>query len=96
MGHKLIKIGSKSEYAGQVIDNESNSIDSLEPFPALTRASTPSRLPIMSKQRARVKSVISGDTLVLTAVDNPSQERILSLAYTNAARLRRDGDEVSL
>jgi staphylococcal nuclease domain-containing protein 1 len=44
---------------------------------------------------ARVKSVLSGDTLVLTHVTNPTQERILSLAYVSAPRLRREDDEVS-
>lgn len=44
--------------------------------------------------QARVKSVPSGDTLLLTAVDNPSQERTLSLAFVSAPRLRREGDEV--
>lgn len=43
---------------------------------------------------ARVKSVLSGDTVVLSHVSNNSQERILSLAYVSAPRLRRDGDEV--
>ncbi|CAG8286109.1 unnamed protein product [Penicillium salamii] len=42
---------------------------------------------------ARVKSVLSGDTVVLSHVSNPSQERILSLAYVSAPRLRREGDE---
>lgn len=40
-----------------------------------------------------VKSVLSGDTLVLTSPNNPSAERILSLAYVSAPRLSRDGDE---
>lgn len=44
---------------------------------------------------ARVKSVLSGDTIVLSHVTNPTQERILSLAYVSAPRLRREGDEVS-
>lgn len=43
---------------------------------------------------ARVKSVLSGDTVVLSNLSNPSQERILSLAYVSAPRLRREGDEV--
>lgn len=43
---------------------------------------------------ARVKSVLSGDTVVLSHISNPSQERILSLAYVSAPRLRREGDEV--
>lgn len=44
---------------------------------------------------ARVKSVLSGDTVVLSHVTNPGQERVLSLAYISAPRLRREGDEVS-
>lgn len=44
---------------------------------------------------ARVKSVLSGDTVVLSHITNPSQERVLSLAYVSAPRLRREGDEVS-
>jgi staphylococcal nuclease domain-containing protein 1 len=42
---------------------------------------------------ARVKSVLSGDTLILHNVANPKQERTLSLAYVSAPRLRREGDE---
>ncbi|KKZ59014.1 hypothetical protein EMCG_00879 [[Emmonsia] crescens] len=42
---------------------------------------------------ARVKTILSGDTLVLTHVTNRSQERTLSLAYVSAPRLRREGDE---
>ncbi|GLB05574.1 hypothetical protein AtubIFM57258_000863 [Aspergillus tubingensis] len=42
---------------------------------------------------ARVKSVLSGDTVVLSHINNPGQERILSLAYVSAPRLRREGDE---
>lgn len=49
----------------------------------------------MTISQARVKSVPSGDTLVLTAVNNPNQERTLSLAFVSAPRLRREGDEVS-
>ncbi|KAI9804408.1 MAG: hypothetical protein M1825_001307 [Sarcosagium campestre] len=47
----------------------------------------------MSIQQAKVKSVTSGDTLVLTSVKNSTQERLLSLAFVTAPRLRRDGDE---
>lgn len=45
---------------------------------------------------ARVKSVLSGDTVVLSHVANPGQERTLSLAYVSAPRLKREGDEVRL
>ncbi|KAI9930040.1 hypothetical protein ASPWEDRAFT_48221 [Aspergillus wentii DTO 134E9] len=41
---------------------------------------------------ARVKSVLSGDTVVLAHLTT-GQERVLSLAYVSAPRLRREGDE---
>ncbi|KAL9130145.1 MAG: hypothetical protein Q9217_001580 [Psora testacea] len=47
----------------------------------------------MPVSQAKVKSVLSGDTLVLTSINNPDQERILSLAFVSAPRLRREGDE---
>lgn len=52
-------------------------------------------LPSMPVSQAKVKSVLSGDTLVLTSVNNPNQERILSLAFVSAPRMRREGEEVS-
>ncbi|KAK2811435.1 hypothetical protein FQN50_002058 [Emmonsiellopsis sp. PD_5] len=42
---------------------------------------------------ARVKSILSGDTIVLVNPKNPNQECSLSLAYVSAPRLRREGDE---
>ncbi len=42
---------------------------------------------------ANVKSVLSGDTLVLTNPANPNAERIFSLAFVTGPRLSRDGDE---
>ena len=48
----------------------------------------------MPVSQAKVKSVVSGDTLVLAAINNPEQERHLSLAYVSAPRLKREGDEV--
>lgn len=48
---------------------------------------------MMPISQAKVKSVLSGDTLVLTSVNNPGQERTLSLAFVSAPRLRREGDE---
>lgn len=45
---------------------------------------------------AKVKSVLSGDTVVLSNLSDPTKERTLSLAYVSAPRLRREGDEVSL
>src|SRR2546423_9957181 len=48
-----------------------------------------SAMPVL---QAKVKGVLSGDTLILT---NPrGLERTLSLAYVSAPRLRREGDEV--
>ncbi|KAG9574772.1 Copper, zinc superoxide dismutase, partial [Aureobasidium melanogenum] len=48
---------------------------------------------IMALMEAKVKSVLSGDTLVLHNIKNPSQERTLSLAFVSAPRIRREGDE---
>ena len=48
----------------------------------------------MPVTQAKVKSVLSGDTLILTNVNNPNQERTLSLAFVSAPRMRREGDEV--
>lgn len=45
----------------------------------------------MSLLQAKVKSVLSGDTVILT--NAKGQERTLSLAYISAPRLRREGDE---
>jgi staphylococcal nuclease domain-containing protein 1 len=42
---------------------------------------------------AKVKSVLSGDTVVLHNINNPKAERTLSLAFVTAPRLRREGDE---
>lgn len=42
---------------------------------------------------AKVKSVLSGDTVVLHNINNPKAERTLSLAFVSAPRLRREGDE---
>lgn len=48
----------------------------------------------MALLQARVKSVLSGDTLIIT--NQKGAERTLSLAYISAPRLKREGDEVSL
>lgn len=42
---------------------------------------------------AIVKSVLSGDTLVLSSPNNPTLERTFSLAFVSAPRLSKDGDE---
>lgn len=41
----------------------------------------------------KVKSVLSGDTLILSNPNNPALERTLSLAYVSAPRLSKEGDE---
>lgn len=43
---------------------------------------------------AKVKSVTSGDTLLLQST-NTGAEKTVSLAYVSAPRLKRDGEEVS-
>jgi hypothetical protein len=50
----------------------------------------------MATMEAKVKSVLSGDTVILHNISNPKQERTLSLAYVMAPRMRREGDEVRL
>ncbi|KAI0162014.1 tudor domain-containing protein [Xylariaceae sp. FL1272] len=48
----------------------------------------------MAKQfHAVVKSVLSGDSLILGSQTNPNAERTFSLAYVTGPRLRREGDE---
>ncbi|KAL1303694.1 hypothetical protein AAFC00_007046 [Neodothiora populina] len=47
----------------------------------------------MALMEAKVKQVLSGDTLILHNIKNPGQERTLSLAFVSAPRLRREGDE---
>lgn len=42
---------------------------------------------------ANVKSVLSGDTLVLTSTQNPTLEKTFSLAYVSAPRLSKEGDD---
>jgi hypothetical protein len=37
----------------------------------------------------------SSDTVILSSLANPKNERTLSLAFVSAPRLRREGDEVS-
>ncbi len=43
--------------------------------------------------QANIKSVLSGDTLVLSSPNNPTLERTLSLAFVSAPHLSRDGNE---
>lgn len=76
-----------------------------EPFPSPSPQDTPPRgkkfLPNVPPARysnmvlnqAKVKSVLSGDSLVLASIDNPDRERVLSLAYSTSPHLKKDGDE---
>ncbi|KHJ31295.1 putative transcription factor [Erysiphe necator] len=47
----------------------------------------------MPVNQAKVKSVQSGDSLVLTAIGNPKSERILHLAYCASPHFRKEGEE---
>ena len=47
----------------------------------------------MTLNQGKVKSVLSGDSLILTSTARPDQERILSLAYCTSPHLRKEGDE---
>jgi staphylococcal nuclease domain-containing protein 1 len=43
---------------------------------------------------ANCKSVMSGDSLILTSIKNPNNERTLSLAYCTSPHLKKDADEI--
>lgn len=72
-----------------------------EPFPSAKvprlggkvrlHAISPAVYSTMPKLQAKVKSVLSGDSLILTNANG--QERILSLAFVTAPHLRKEGDE---
>ncbi|KAM3080754.1 hypothetical protein ACMFMG_005684 [Clarireedia jacksonii] len=47
----------------------------------------------MVLNQARVKSVLSGDSLVLSSIEHPERERTLSLAYCTSPHLKKEGDE---
>jgi staphylococcal nuclease domain-containing protein 1 len=47
----------------------------------------------MALSQAKVKSVLSGDSLILTSINNPDGERTLSLAYCTSPHLKKEGDE---
>lgn len=49
--------------------------------------------PNMALFEAKVKCVLSGDTVVLHNINNPKAERTLSLAFVSAPRMKREGDE---
>lgn len=42
----------------------------------------------------KVKAALSGDSIILTSPNHPERERLLSLAYCSAPRLKKEGDEV--
>ncbi len=44
-------------------------------------------------QAGKIKSVLSGDTFILTSLKNPALERQISLPYVTAPHLKREGDE---
>jgi staphylococcal nuclease domain-containing protein 1 len=48
----------------------------------------------MVLSQGKVKSVLSGDSLVLASIDNPDRERTLSLAYCTSPHLKKDADEL--
>ena len=45
-------------------------------------------------QQGKVKCALSGDTLVLTSLNDSKLERTISLAFVGAPRMRRDAEEV--
>ncbi len=53
----------------------------------------PSEYAKMSIHAGKVKSVLSGDTLIMTSIHNPGAERIISLAFVTSPHIRKEGDE---
>lgn len=47
----------------------------------------------MVLNQARVKSVLSGDSIILSSIAHPERERTLSLAYCSSPHLKKDADE---
>jgi len=47
----------------------------------------------MVLNQAMVKSVLSGDSLILSSIAHPERERTLSLAYCSSPHLKKEGDE---
>jgi staphylococcal nuclease domain-containing protein 1 len=47
----------------------------------------------MTLNQAKVKSVLSGDSLILVSENNPDAERSVSLAYCTSPHLKKEGDE---
>lgn len=73
----------------------------VEPLPSARKASANldhlSNVPPanykMALNQAKVKSVLSGDSLILSSIAHPERERTLSLAYCSSPHLKKEGDE---
>ncbi|KAL2062404.1 hypothetical protein VTL71DRAFT_6670 [Oculimacula yallundae] len=75
----------------------------IEPFPApkippLGKHHLPNIPPAnyanMVLNQAKVKSVLSGDSVILCSIAHPERERTLSLAYCTSPHLKKEGDEL--
>jgi staphylococcal nuclease domain-containing protein 1 len=102
IGYATASSGRDSQASASPPAASATSANLLEPFPS-------SRIPPVGKKRlpnvpparyldemrhqAMVKSVLSGDTLILTSIENPGLERTLSLAYCTSPHLKKEGDE---
>jgi staphylococcal nuclease domain-containing protein 1 len=84
------------------IQSSKTSADLPEPFPspripALGKTRLPNVPPARyigsMRHQAKVKAVMSGDTLILSSIENPDRERTLSLAYCTSPHLKKEGDE---
>jgi staphylococcal nuclease domain-containing protein 1 len=64
------------------------SIYTINPLPNIPAANY-----TMVLNQAKVKSVLSGDSLILSSIAHPERERTLSLAYCSSPHLKKEGDE---
>ena len=106
MGVRTIKIGhavgqssAKDQESAKLSEDIANLI---QPFPSpripplgKNRLPNvpPARYSNMVLNQAKVKSVLSGDSLILSSIENPDKERTLSLAYCTSPHLKKEGDE---
>jgi len=94
--------------SSNISQSSANSANLIEPFPSPgTKPGNPpqsrgkkhlpnvppARYNNMVLHQAKVKSVMSGDSLILANVNDPDRERTLSLAYCTSPHLKKEGDE---
>lgn len=106
VGYRALHRGSQNSHHLQNSSNSTRNANLPDPFPSapppvntLSRPPRytpipPARYDAMPLFSGKVKSALSGDTLILTSPNHPERERALSLAYCTAPRIKKEGDEL--